>query len=210
MNEIVFKPQYERGVFSAYVFFLVLSGCLALMVISDPYTDINLTFITIISIPLLALAPLYIYKEIRFGQCITFRRYLYRDKIINYRDIVDYDGNTIKWSKGIAFSFVGLKNADEFREIMNSLIDRNIILKSQFDDSIALLKADMDEAGMIGYIIILPLILLFVLPLYLILDAFLGISIEINIYFLGYFLLAIITGISFWIIRHKKNKRGSN
>lgn len=129
-TEIIFKPRYSgRAAFSLYLW---------------PISAIGFVFFTIDMIRtgafytegLLALmfamatfSPLFMYfREIRFAEVITVKRYFLPDVIIRYDEIISFQYFSLRTAtKRVSLSTLHPKSFEELDGIVNRLIDKGRI-----------------------------------------------------------------------------------
>lgn len=128
--EIIFKPRYSgRAAFSLYLW---------------PVSAIGFVFFTIDMIRtgafytegLLALmfamatfSPFFMYfREIRFAEAITVKRYFLPDVVIRYDEIISFQYFSLRTAtKRVALSTLHPKSFEELDGIINRLIDKGKI-----------------------------------------------------------------------------------
>lgn len=77
--------------------------------------------------------PFRVFREVRFGEQITVKRYLLPDLIIEYKDIIAFDRMRLDTAnKGISLYMINQKSLEEFEQIIHGLMSaRKIKLKKK-------------------------------------------------------------------------------
>jgi hypothetical protein len=130
-EEIVFKPQYPLRIrLSVYLYPIGAIACIffIFMAVSSrsifPYIIYAFIFgFTILSMPMI------IFREARFGEAITIKRYFLPPRIIQYDNVVDLTTRGLVAKRG-GIPLANVQNRAEFEKIIKRLVaQRKIKLK---------------------------------------------------------------------------------
>lgn len=77
--------------------------------------------------------PFRVFREVRFGEKITVKRYLLPDLVIDYKDITSFDQMSLSTpNKGISTYMLNEASREEFERIVHGLMStRKIRLKKK-------------------------------------------------------------------------------
>jgi hypothetical protein len=77
--------------------------------------------------------PFRVFREVRFGESITVKRYLLPDLVIDYKDITSFDKMSLSTpNKGISIYMLNDDSREEFERIVSHLMStRKIKLKKK-------------------------------------------------------------------------------
>ena len=131
MEEIVFKPQYPLRIRMSVILYPIgVIACIffIFMAIASrsifPYIIYAFIFgFTVVSMPMI------IFREVRFGDFITIKRYFLPRRIIHYEDVVDMTLRGLVAKRG-GIPLVNVQNRPEFEKIIRQLVaQQKITLK---------------------------------------------------------------------------------
>lgn len=149
-DEITVVPKYKLG----YRITLVLSPLLAAACVwaaigggrKDPRLYLGLIFVVVL--PFLWLRT---YRRIRFGQSITFERYVLPPRLLEYSSITDVGRGVLKTRQG-NFMLIDQNcvNVDEFDRAVEESRQRGYWSQSQIDGKLVLQQVATAKASMIA------------------------------------------------------------
>jgi hypothetical protein len=127
-ENIVFKPKYPRHIMVTvylypvgviiFIFFIYMA--LASQKIF-PYGLYALIFgFTILSMPMI------LFREVRFNDAITLKRYFLPPRTIQYKDVVDLTPRGLVVKRG-GIALTNVQNRAEFEKIIKRLVARHVI-----------------------------------------------------------------------------------
>jgi hypothetical protein len=127
-EEIIFKPQYPMRIrISVYLYPIGVVACIffILMAVASrsifPYVIYAIIFgFTILSMPMI------IFREVKFGDVITLKRYFLPRRIIQYDDVVDFTQRGLVARRG-GIPLANVQNRSEFEKIIKRLADQHKI-----------------------------------------------------------------------------------
>lgn len=166
MKERVFIPKYHKGyIFVFGVPFLV--GILGMFLIVwraiqeqsivffIQEIDIFAIFLSLTCVVLLI--PFFFFKKILFGDSFRVERYVYKDKVINYNEVVDFGSDLVITKQG-KISTYAMQNSLEFYNILNpNLGARGIRIKGEIFEK--------EECGRKAFWISIPIYAVVILPI---------------------------------------------
>ena len=127
-EEIVFKPRYPLRIrMSVYLYPIGIVACIFFIVMAIisrsifPYAIYALIFgFTVVSMPMI------IFREVRFGDTITLKRYFMPSRIIQYEDVTDFTLRGLVAKHG-GIPLANLQNRNEFEKIIKRLVAQHKI-----------------------------------------------------------------------------------
>jgi hypothetical protein len=127
-EELIFKPKYPFRIFlSVYLYPIGVIACIFFiyMAIASrsifPYVIYAFIFgFTVISMPMI------IFREARFGERITIKRYFLPRRIIQYEDVVDFTLRGLVAKRG-GIPLANVQNRAEFEKIIKRLVAQHKI-----------------------------------------------------------------------------------
>ncbi len=131
--ETIYKPKYNGSMRFAMIIYPVWVGLfgyfLYQVIVTRSYMPQG--FLTVVFGIMAFSLPFRVFREVRFGERITVKRYLLPDFIIEYKDITAYDNLRLDTpTKGISLYMINYDSHEEFDRIINSLMSaRKIKLK---------------------------------------------------------------------------------
>lgn len=126
MDEIVFKPRYNRRAGLTLLFWPVSAVALVFFLVdmlrSAAYYSEGLL---VLIFALAAISPPFIYfRELRFGEELVVKRYLLPDVVIRYQDILSFQFFSLRSANArVALSGLQPKSFEELDQIIDRLID---------------------------------------------------------------------------------------
>jgi len=133
--ETIYKPKYNGSMrFSIilYPVWVVLFGYfLYQTIVTRSYNPQG--FLAVIFGMMSITLPFRVFREVRFGDRITVKRYLLPDVIIEYKDITSFDKLSLSTpKKGISLYMINYNSLEEFEKIVHSLMSaKKIKLKKK-------------------------------------------------------------------------------
>lgn len=130
-EEIIFKPQYPTRILMSVILYPIgVIACVffIFMAVASrsifPYIIYAFVFgFTVLSMPMI------IFREARFGEVITLKRYFLPRRIIQYDDVVDLTTRGLVAKRG-GIPLANVQNRSEFEKIIKRLVaQRKITLK---------------------------------------------------------------------------------
>ncbi len=134
-SETIYKPKYNGSMRFAMILYPVWLGLfgyfLVQAIVTRSYNPQGLLAV-IFGIMTFSL-PFRVFREVRFGNNITVKRYLLPDLVIEYQDITSFDKMSLSTpKKGISTYMLTPASLDEFERIIHSLMSvRKIKLKKK-------------------------------------------------------------------------------
>jgi hypothetical protein len=127
-EEIVFKPQYPKRIRMSVVLYPIgVIACIFFIFMAIASTKIFPYIIYAFIFGFTALSmPMIIFREARFGEAITIKRYFLPRRIIHYEDVVDLTPRGLVAKRG-GIPLVNVQNRAEFDKIINRLVARHKI-----------------------------------------------------------------------------------
>ena len=134
-SETIYKPKYNgsmRFAMILYPVWLVLFGYFLYQAIETRSYNPQGFLAVIFGIMTISL-PFRVFREVRFGDKITVKRYLLPDLVIEYKDITSFDKMGLSTPRsGISIYMLMPNSLDEFERIVHGLMSaRKIKLKKQ-------------------------------------------------------------------------------
>jgi hypothetical protein len=134
-SETIYKPKYNgsmRFAMILYPVWLGLSGYfLYQAIVTRSYNPQG--FLAVIFGIMTISLPFRVFREVRFGDKITVKRYLLPDLVIEYKDITSFDKMGLSTPRsGISIYMLMPNSLDEFERIVHGLMSaRKIKLKKK-------------------------------------------------------------------------------
>jgi hypothetical protein len=131
LNELVFKPVCPVRVrLSIFLYPVGILACIFFIHLALTSLSVfpNIIYTFIFGIITLTM-PMILFREVRFGNAITLKRYFRLNKIIRYEEVVDFTlrGFVAKYG---GISLANVQNRSEFEKIIKRLgAQRKIIMK---------------------------------------------------------------------------------
>ena len=127
-EESVFKPQYPLRIrLSVYLYPVGIIACIYFIFMAfvsrSIFPDIIYAFIfgfTTLSMPMI------LFRDVRFGEVITMRRYFLPRRIIRYEDVVDFTLRGLVAKHG-GIPLANVQNRSEFEKIIKRLVAQHRI-----------------------------------------------------------------------------------
>jgi hypothetical protein len=127
-EEIIFKPQYPLRIRMSVVLYPIgVLACIFFIFMAFvsrsvfPYVIYAIIFgFTVMSMPMI------IFREARFGEVITIKRYFLPPRIIHYEDVVDFNPRGLVAKRG-GLPLVNIQNRLEFEKIIKRLVAQHRI-----------------------------------------------------------------------------------
>ncbi len=133
--EIVFKPKYNGSMRFAMYLYPVWAGLFIYFGYQFAVTrSFNPQgFLAVIFGLMTVSLPLRVFRELRFTDKITVKRYLLPDFTIEYKDILEFNTAEIKGSKaGVTLLMMNRDSYEELEQILQKrLFERKIKLKKR-------------------------------------------------------------------------------
>jgi hypothetical protein len=133
--ETIYKPKYNGSMrFAVYLYplWLILFGYfLYQSIAARSYNPQG--FLAVVFGMMVFSLPFRVFREVRFGDRITVKRYFLPDLIIEYRDIVTIDRLSLSApKKGISLYMLNYDSREEFDAIIHNLMStKKIRLKKK-------------------------------------------------------------------------------
>ena len=127
-KEIRFRPQYPLRIrMSVYLYPIGIIACLffIFMAFSSQRIFPYIIFAIIFGFSTLTM-PLIIFREARFGDGITLKRYFLPSRIIHYEDVTDLTQRGLVAKHG-GIPLVNVENRAEFEKIIKGLVAQHKI-----------------------------------------------------------------------------------
>lgn len=127
-GELVFKPHYPLRIrMSVYLYPIGIIACLffIFMAFSSQRIFPYIIFAFIFGFTTLSM-PLIIFREARFSDAITIKRYFLPPRIIQYEDVVDLTQRGMVAKRG-GIPLVNVENRSEFEKIIKRLVAQHKI-----------------------------------------------------------------------------------
>ena len=133
--ETIYKPKYNGSMRFAMILYPVWVG-LTLYFLYQWYVTRSFSpqgFLGIVFGIMTFSLPFRVFREVRFGDRITVKRYFLPDLVIEYKDITSFDKMGLNASKkGISLYMLNHDSLEEFERIVHNLISaRKIKLKKK-------------------------------------------------------------------------------
>lgn len=135
-NETVYKPRYN-GAMKVAIFLYPVWVILTVYFLYQWYVTHSFNpqgFLAMVFGLMAWSLPFRVFREARFSDHITVKRYLLPDLTIKYKDIIAYDKNMRldAKNKGISLYMINYDSLEEFEEIIQRLMSaRKIKLKKK-------------------------------------------------------------------------------
>ena len=130
-EELVFKPVYPARVrFTIFLYPIGIIACIFFIFLAVSSRSIfpNIIYAFIFGFTTLSM-PMVLFREVRFGDVITLKRYFMPRRIIRYEDVVDLTPRGLVAKHG-GIPLANLQNRAEFEKIIKRLvIQRKIKIK---------------------------------------------------------------------------------
>jgi hypothetical protein len=123
--ETIYKPKYNGSMRFAMIAYPVWVGLtlffLYQWIVTGSFNPQG--FLTVIFGLMAGSLPFRVFREVRFGDRITVKRYLLPDLVIEYKDITSYNKFSLSTpKKGIALYMINYDSLDEFERIIHRLM----------------------------------------------------------------------------------------
>ncbi len=134
-NEMIYKPKYNGSMRFAMILYPAWVGLFIYFIyqwiVTRSYNPQGLLTV-IFGIMALSL-PFRVFREVRFTDRITVKRYILPDLIIEYKDITAFDKMRLDTpTRGISLYMINHDSLGEFENIIHSLMSaRKIKLKKR-------------------------------------------------------------------------------
>ncbi len=133
--ETIYKPKYNGSMRFAVLLFPIWVG-LSLYFFYQWYVMHSFSpqgFLAVVFGIMAVSLPFRVFREVRFGDKITVKRYLLPDLIIEYKDITAFDRLHLTTAKrGISLLMINPDSLEEFERIIHNLMSaRKIKLKKK-------------------------------------------------------------------------------
>jgi hypothetical protein len=122
-EELVFKPQYPARIrMTVFLYPIGVIACIffIFMAISSRSVFPYIIYAVIFGFTVLSM-PLIIFREVRFGEVITIKRYFLLRRIIHYEDVVDLTPRGLVAKHG-GIPLANVQNRAEFDKIIKRLV----------------------------------------------------------------------------------------
>lgn len=135
--ETIYKPKYNGSMRFAMILFPVWTGLffyfLYQLIVTRSYSPQGL--LTVIFGIMAFSLPFRVFREARFGEKITVKRYLLPDLVIEYKDIIAFDKLRLDTAnKGISLYMINHDSFEEFEHIIHGLMStRKIKMKKKIN-----------------------------------------------------------------------------
>lgn len=134
-SETVYKPKYNGSMRFAMILYPLWLGLFIYFLYQALATrSYNPQGFLAVIFGLMTISlPFRIFREVRFGENITVKRYLLPDLVIDYKDITSFDKMSLSTpNKGISTYMLADDSRDEFEKIVHGLMSaRKIKLKKK-------------------------------------------------------------------------------
>ena len=133
--ETIYKPKYNGSMKFAVMLYPVWVGLfgyfLYQVIVTRSYSPQG--FLAVVFGIMAFSLPFRVFREARFGDQITVKRYLLPDLVIEYKDITAYDNLRLDTpNKGISLYMINYDSHEELDRIIHSLISaRKIKLRKK-------------------------------------------------------------------------------
>ncbi len=127
-EEVVFKPQYPMRIRMSVVLYPIgVVACIffIFMAIASSRIFPYIIYAFIFGFTVLSM-PMIIFREARFGEGITIKRYFLPRRIIHYEDVVDLTPRGLVAKRG-GIPLANVQNRAEFEKIINRLVAQHKI-----------------------------------------------------------------------------------
>lgn len=130
-EEIVFKPRYPLRIrLSVYLYPIGMAACVFFIILAIISRSIypNAVYALIFGFTVFSM-PMIVFREVRFGEVITLKRYFKPSRIIAYEDVIALTLRGLVAKHG-GIPLANLQNRAEFEKIIKRLVaQRKIQLK---------------------------------------------------------------------------------
>jgi hypothetical protein len=129
-EDIVFKPLYPLRIRMTVVLYPIgIIACIFFIFMAVTRSIIpNIIYAFIFGFTVLSM-PMIIFREARFGEVITIKRYFLPRRIIRYEDVVDFTPRGLVAKRG-GIPLANVQNYSEFEKIIKRLVAQHkVILK---------------------------------------------------------------------------------
>lgn len=127
-EEQVFKPQYPLRIrMSVYIYPIGVIACIFFIFMAFASRSIfpYIIFAAIFGFTVVSM-PMIIFREARFGEAITIKRYFLPPRIIQYEDVIDLTQRGLVAKRG-GIPLVNVENRSEFEKIIKRLVSQHKI-----------------------------------------------------------------------------------
>ena len=134
-TEIIYKPKYNGSMRFAMILYPIWLGLFGYFlyqaILTRSYNPQG--FLAVIFGIMTISLPFRVFREVRFSDNITVKRYLLPDQVIEYGDITSFDKMNLSTpKKGISLYMLAPDSLDEFERIIHTLISaRKIRLRKK-------------------------------------------------------------------------------
>ena len=134
-SETIYKPKYNGSMQFAILLYPVWLGLFGYFlyqaIVTRSYNPQG--FLAVIFGIMTISLPFRVFREVRFGENITVKRYLLPDLVIEYKDITSFDKMSLSTPRtGISTYMLTPNSLDEFDGIIHTLMSaRKIKLKKK-------------------------------------------------------------------------------
>jgi len=135
--ETIYKPKYNGSMRFAMILYPVWVGLfvyfLYQLIVTHSYTPQGL--LTVIFGIMAFSLPFRVFREARFGDKLTIKRYLLPDLVIEYKDVIAFDKMRLDTpNKGVSLYMIHPDSFEEFESIIHGLMSaRKIRLKKKIN-----------------------------------------------------------------------------
>ncbi len=122
-QETVFKPRYPLRIrMTVYLYPIGVLACIFFIVMAIASRSIfpYIIYAVIFAFTVLSM-PMILFREARFGEGITLRRYFLPPRIIKYEDVVDLTQRGLVAKRG-GIPLTNVENRSEFEKIIRRLV----------------------------------------------------------------------------------------
>ena len=159
MEQIVFKPKYEKKVFISIILMTLLGWLGLYFSFTSNNEDVKLFWISLFFSLIIIIFPFLFYKKIILGDNIVIERYFISKKVISYAEILDISFNSIITSQG-KINLYPVANSGELIEILEKLEERGKFTKHQLAGELIIKEAIANKANL--YSIPITIVLLII------------------------------------------------
>ena len=128
MEELVFKPAYPLRVrFTVFLYPIGIIACIFFIYLAISSRSIfpNIIYAFIFGFTTLSM-PMILFREVRFGDVITLKRYFLPRRIIRYEDVVDFTPRGLVAKHG-GIPLSNVQNRADFEKIIKKLVAQHRI-----------------------------------------------------------------------------------
>ena len=128
MEELVFKPVYPMRVrLTVFLYPIGIIACIFFIYLAISSRSIfpNIIYAFIFGFTSLSM-PMILFREVRFGDVITLKRYFLPRRIIRYEDVVDFTPRGLVAKHG-GIPLSNIQNRADFEKIIKKLVAQHRI-----------------------------------------------------------------------------------